>query len=118
MCRQVPAEVPFRGSGIFTRLFFPVIPGTPGFPPLPQRELVKYLNNDSHHHCNRKRAVLSGAELRLALLTTMTNSNADLSLSDIYPDKHEALRSAGQLSKDQKMRTLSAVLEKMNYVPV
>jgi hypothetical protein len=30
-------------------------------------ELVKYSNNDSHHHQNHKAAVLSGVKLRLAL---------------------------------------------------
>jgi hypothetical protein len=75
------------------------------------RELVKYLNHDSHHHRHHKSAVLSGVELRLALLTTMTPTNADLSISDIYPDKHEALSTAGQLKPNQKMRTLRAVLE-------
>jgi hypothetical protein len=40
-------------------------------------------------------AVLSGVELRLALLTTMTLTNADLSLLDIYPDKHKALSIPG-----------------------
>ena len=34
-----------------------------------------------------------------------------MSLSDIYPDKHDALRLAGQLKLDQKMRTLGAVLD-------
>jgi len=75
------------------------------------RELVKYLNHDSHHHRNHKAAVLAGVELRLASLTTMTNANSELSLSDIYPDKHEALSIAGQLKPDQKMRTLRAVHE-------
>ncbi len=48
-------------------------------------------------------------ELRLVLLITHTPGNADLSLSDIYPDKHEALRLTGQLEPGQMMRTLSAV---------
>ena len=74
-------------------------------------ELVKYLNTDSHHHRHHKTAVLSGVELRLALLTTRTSTNAEMSLSDIYPDKHDALRLAGQLKHDQKMRTLGAVLD-------
>ena len=74
-------------------------------------ELVKYLNTDSHHHRHHKSAVLSGVELRLALLTTRTPENAKMSLSDIYPDKHDALRLAGQLKLDQKMRTLGAVLD-------
>jgi hypothetical protein len=49
--------------------------------------------------------------LRLALLTTRTPANANLSLSDICPDKDKALRLAGQLKLGQKMRTLSTVLE-------
>jgi hypothetical protein len=73
--------------------------------------LVKYLNSDSHHHRHHKTAVLSGVKLRLALLTTRNPANADLSLSDIYPDKDEALRLAEQLKLGQKMRTLSAVLD-------
>jgi hypothetical protein len=41
-----------------------------------------------------------------------------LSLSDIYPDKDEALWLAGQLKLGQKMRTLSAVLDdKMSSGP-
>jgi hypothetical protein len=34
-----------------------------------------------------------------------------MSLSDLYPDKHDALRLTGQLKPDGKMRTLSAVLD-------
>ncbi len=74
-------------------------------------KLVKYLNTDSHHHRHHKTAVLSVFELRLALLTTRTSDNAKMSLSDIYPDKHDALQLAGQLKPDQKMRTLGAVLD-------
>jgi hypothetical protein len=41
-----------------------------------------------------------------------------LSLSDIYPDKDEALRLAGQLKLGQKMWTLSALLDnKTNSCP-
>ena len=72
--------------------------------------LVKYLNTDSHHHPHHKTVVLSSAELRLALLTIHTPGNADLSLLDIYPDKHKALRLARQLKPGQMMQTLSAVL--------
>ncbi len=71
-------------------------------------ELVKYLNHDSHHHWHHKAAVLQGVELRLALLTTMTLENANLSMSEIYPDKHAALRIAGQLKSLEKMQTLQA----------
>jgi hypothetical protein len=49
-------------------------------------KLVKYLNSHSHHNCHHKTAVLSGVELRLALLTSLTPANANLSMSDIYPD--------------------------------
>jgi hypothetical protein len=73
-------------------------------------ELVKYLNTNSHHHRHHKAAVLKGVELRLALLTTMTPENAHMSMSDIYPDKHEALSIAGQLKPSEKMRTLAAIL--------
>ncbi len=73
-------------------------------------ELVKYLNSNSHHHWHHKTMVLSGVKLRLVLLTTRTPANANLSLSDIYPDKDKVLRLAGQLKLGQKMRTLSAVL--------
>jgi hypothetical protein len=66
---------------------------------------------DSHHHQHHKTAVLSGVELRLALLTTSIPANADLSLLDIYPNKDEALRLTGQLKLGQKMQTLSAVLD-------
>jgi hypothetical protein len=34
-----------------------------------------------------------------------------MSLLDIYPDKHDALRLAGQLKHDQKMCRLGAVLD-------
>jgi hypothetical protein len=74
-------------------------------------ELVTYLNTHSHHYRHHKSAVLSGLELRLALLTTMTPENADLSISTIYPEKHEALRTPGQLKENQEMRTLRAVRE-------
>ncbi len=60
-------------------------------------KLVKYLNHDSHHHCHHKNAVLSGVKLQLALLTAMTKANADMSMSKIYPNKHDALSLAGQL---------------------
>jgi hypothetical protein len=81
-------------------------------------KLVKYLNSDSRHHQHHKTAVLSGVKLHLALLTTRTPANANLSLSDIYPDKEEALRLARQLKLGQKMRTLSAVLnDKTNSGP-
>jgi hypothetical protein len=65
-------------------------------------ELVKYLNHNSHHHHSHKTAVLSGVELRLALLTMKTADNLNKSMSDIYPDKHEALTIAGQLKPGQK----------------
>ncbi len=52
---------------------------------------------DSHHHTNHQTAVLQGVELRLALLTMVLDKNENLSLSDIYPDKHEALSIAGQI---------------------
>jgi hypothetical protein len=65
-------------------------------------ELIKYLNNDSHHHRNHKAAVLSGVELHLALLTTKTANNENQSISDNYPDKHEALIIAGQLKNGKK----------------
>jgi hypothetical protein len=54
-------------------------------------DLIKYLNTDSHHHKNNKTAVLQGVELRLVLLIMVSDKNKNLSLSDIYPDKHEAL---------------------------
>ncbi len=50
-------------------------------------------------------------ELRLALLTTRTPLNSEMSLSDLYPDKHDALQIAGQLKPDEKMRTLGAVID-------
>jgi hypothetical protein len=74
-------------------------------------KLVKYLNSDSHHHRGHKTGVLSGVELRLALLTTRTPTNANLSLSGIYPDKDKALWLVGQLKLGQKMRKVSAVLD-------
>ena len=74
-------------------------------------ELVKYLNTDSHHHRTHKKAVLSGVELRLALLTTRTPENENLCLSDLYCNSHLALQIAGQLKEGQKMRTLGAVLD-------
>jgi hypothetical protein len=74
-------------------------------------ELAKYLNVESHHHRHHKTAVLSGVELHLALLTIMTDDNADVSLSEIYPDKHEALLSiAGQLKLGRRIRTMREVL--------
>ena len=79
-------------------------------------KLVKYLNTDSHHHWQHKTEVLSGMELRLALLTTRTPANADLSLLDIYPDNHEALRLAGQLKPGQMMQMLSAVLDNESMI--
>ncbi len=74
-------------------------------------ELVKYLNHDSHHHRSHKTAVLSGVELRLALLTTKTADNLNKSMSDIHPDKHDALTIAGQLKSGQKMRKLGDILD-------
>jgi hypothetical protein len=75
-------------------------------------------NSDSHHHRHHKTAVLSGVELCLALLTTRTPDNTNLSLSDIYRDKDKALRLAGQLKLGQKMQTLIAVLDnETNSVP-
>jgi hypothetical protein len=73
-------------------------------------ELNKYLNTDSHHHTNHKMAVLQGVELCLALLTMVSDKNKNLSLSDIYPDKHEAISIAGQIKTGEKMRTLCEVL--------
>ncbi len=73
-------------------------------------KLVKYLNSHSHHHHHHNTAVLSGVELCLALLTSLIPTNINLSMSDIYPDKHEALCIAGQLKHGQKMRSLSEIL--------
>ncbi len=72
---------------------------------------MKYLNTHSHHYCHHKYAVLSGVELRLALLTTMTLEIAHLRISMIYPGKHKALWTAWQLKENQEMWTLPAVLE-------
>ncbi len=72
---------------------------------------MKYLNRDSHHHRSHKTAVLSGVELRLALLTTKTADNLNKSMSDIYPDKHDALTITGQLKPSQKMRKLGDILD-------
>jgi hypothetical protein len=72
---------------------------------------VKYLNTTSHHHKNHKAAVLSSVEVRLALSTTVTADNEHPSMSDIYPDKHEALSVAGQLKPDQKMRSSHDILK-------
>jgi hypothetical protein len=66
---------------------------------------------DSHHHRHHKAAVLAGVELRLALLTTMIAANADMSLSNIYPDKHDTLQIAGQIHRGDKMRVLKAILD-------
>jgi hypothetical protein len=68
-------------------------------------KLIKYLNTNSHHHRNHKTAVLQGVELRLAMLATVSDKNKNLSLSDIYPDKHKALSIAGQIKTSEKMRT-------------
>jgi hypothetical protein len=73
-------------------------------------ELIKHLNTDSHHHMDHKMAVLQGVELLLALLTMVLDENKNLSLSEIYPDKHEALSIAGQIKTSEKMRTLREVL--------
>jgi hypothetical protein len=73
-------------------------------------KLIKCLNMDSHHHKNHKTAVLQGVELCLALLTTVPDKNENLSLSDVYPDKHVALSTANQTKTGQKMRTLREVL--------
>jgi hypothetical protein len=74
-------------------------------------ELEKYLNTTKHHHKNLKAAVLSGVELQLALLTMVTADNEHLSMSDIYPDKHEALSTSGQLKLNKKMRLLRDILD-------
>jgi hypothetical protein len=74
-------------------------------------ELVKYLNHNSHHHRSHITAVLSGVGLWLALLTTKTADNLNKSMSDIYPDKHDALTVAGQLKPGQKMRKLGDILD-------
>ncbi len=73
-------------------------------------KLIKYLNTDSHHHNNYKTAVLQGVELCLDLLTMVSDKNKNLSLSYIYPDKHEALSIAGQVKTGEKMRSLCKVL--------
>jgi hypothetical protein len=41
----------------------------------------------------------------------MTPANADMSLSDIYPDKHDTLQIAGQIHRGDKMRALKAILD-------
>jgi hypothetical protein len=48
--------------------------------------------------------------LRFALLTTVSDKNKNISISEIYPDKHEALSIAGQIKTSEKMRTLREVL--------
>jgi hypothetical protein len=58
-------------------------------------KLVKYLNMDSYHHRHHKAAVLTNVELCLALLTILTPTNAEMSISNIYLDKHDALQIAG-----------------------
>ncbi len=72
---------------------------------------MKYLNMESHHHKNHKTAVLQGVELHLALFTTELDKNKNLNLLDIYPDKHEALSTTGQIKAGQMIRTISKVLD-------
>ncbi len=74
-------------------------------------ELVKHLNNISHHRQNHKATVLSSVELHLALLTTKTAANENQSISDIYPNKHDTLTISGQLKNGEKMQKLGEVLE-------
>ncbi len=53
------------------------------------------------------------------ILTTRIPANKDLSLSKIYPDKHDALQLTGQIKFGQKMRALKAVLNnKLSSGPV
>jgi hypothetical protein len=72
---------------------------------------ARSLPKKSHHHRHHKVAVLAGVELRLALLTTLPPTNAEMSISDIYPDKHDAHQIARQIRPGQKMQTLKAVLD-------
>jgi hypothetical protein len=74
------------------------------------RQIIQVSKHLGHHHKNHKAAVLSGAELCLTFLTTLSNDNANLILSDIYPDKHDTFFIAGQIKASQKMRTSCKVL--------
>jgi hypothetical protein len=55
-------------------------------------------------------AILQGVELRLTLLTTVLDKNENFSLSDIYPDKHEALFIASQIKSGEKVSILCEFL--------
>ena len=72
----------------------------------------KYLNVSSCHTLQCKDAIPRGVCIRHAELTTRTEANENLSLSEIYPDLHQELTIAGHLSGDQKLPTLGNVLDK------
>jgi len=60
-----------------------------------QHQRVIYLNNDSCHRKSTFSAIPNGVFIRLARLTTMTNSNRDQRLDVLYPVNATALRKAG-----------------------
>jgi hypothetical protein len=73
---------------------------------LKPNQQLKYLNKGSSHTPSCYSAISTGVFKRLAKLTSLTDSNKDKSLDELYPNHLKALRSAC-LSNKTKIPTLS-----------
>ena len=71
---------------------------------------LKYLNSTSNHSPATFKAIPHGVALRLALLTTVDESNKDKSISDLHPAHFSALKSAGLCS--EPLPSVGDVIEK------
>jgi hypothetical protein len=71
----------------------------------------KYLNIGSHHPIACKKALVRGASIRQASLTTRTASNENESLSEMYPVLTTALKKAGYLSGASQLPKLGPLLD-------
>ena len=71
----------------------------------------KYLNVNSCHPSNCKKAIVKGVSIRLSGLTTRKAHNENKSLSHHYPNFHANLKKAGHLRDDAQLPKLSTILD-------
>mgnify|MGYP001787478984 FL=1 len=76
---------------------------------LKPNQQLKYLNSDSIHTKSCFKAIPAGVYKRLSKLTTITETNKDLQLDEIYPQHFQALKHAGLITK--KIPTLTQQLQ-------
>ena len=77
-----------------------------------ENQLIKYVSKYSDHTLQVLRAIPLGVLERLAKLTSITDSNENESMENLYPMHVDALLKGGFLNKNNVL-TLKQVIEEM-----